>query len=134
MLDCQPQEEPNARGRRELRDILPSMAPTEIREPTFLILAALASGPQHGYAIMREVDGMSGGRVALRAGTLYTALDRLVTEGLVAEAGTEIVDGRLRKYYKITNNGVETLDAEVKRLRANANSAALRLRAREARS
>ena len=110
------------------------MAQTEIREPTFLILAALAGGPQHGYAIMREVDGMSGGRVALRAGTLYTALDRLVDEGLVAEAGTEIVDGRLRKYYKITNSGIGTLDSEVKRMRANANSAAVRLRAREARS
>ncbi len=44
-------------------------------EPTFLILAALAAGPQHGYGIMTDVTAISKGRVQLRAGTLYAALD-----------------------------------------------------------
>lgn len=106
------------------------MAQTEIRETTFLILTSLAGGPQHGYGIMREVRAMSGGRVNMRAGTLYTALDRLVDEGLIADGGTEIVDGRLRRYYELTDAGVTTLESEVQRLRANANAAASRLRAR----
>jgi DNA-binding PadR family transcriptional regulator len=110
------------------------MTQPEIREPTFLILAALAGGAQHGYGIMGDVDTISDGRVTLRAGTLYTALDRLAQEGLVKDAGTEIVEGRLRKYYELTDDGAEVLVAEVQRMRSNANKAANRLRAREARS
>jgi PadR family transcriptional regulator PadR len=110
------------------------MPSSETREPTFLILASLAGGAQHGYGIMREVEGISDGRVMLRAGTLYTALDRLVGEGLVIDVGTEVVDGRLRRYYELTDDGASVLEAEVQRMRANANRAAGRLRAREART
>lgn len=106
------------------------MPANEVREPTFLILAALAGGEQHGYAIMREVKEISDERVTMRAGTLYTALDRLVEEGLVTETGTEVVDGRNRRYYALTEAGVEVLQSEVARMRANANRAAGRLRAR----
>jgi PadR family transcriptional regulator PadR len=110
------------------------MVQPEIRESTFLILASLAGGAQHGYGIMREVRSMSNERVTMRAGTLYAALDRLVGEGLIEEAGTEIVDGRLRRNYDLTGEGADVLDAEVRRLRANASQAASRLRAREAQS
>jgi DNA-binding PadR family transcriptional regulator len=110
------------------------MVQPEIRESTFLILASLAGGAQHGYGIMREVRSMSNERVTMRAGTLYAALDRLVGEGLITEAGTEIVDGRLRRNYDLTSAGADVLDAEVRRLRANASQAASRLRAREAQS
>jgi len=47
---------------------------TPLREPTFLILTALARTPQHGYGILQDVAGISGGRVHLKAGTLYAAL------------------------------------------------------------
>jgi DNA-binding PadR family transcriptional regulator len=106
------------------------MPQSEVREPTFLILASLAGGEQHGYGIMREVDSISDGRVTMRAGTLYTALDRLVAEGLVVETGTEVVDGRHRRYYGLTGQGAEVLDSEVLRMRAYASKAASRLRAR----
>jgi DNA-binding PadR family transcriptional regulator len=53
------------------------MSDAPLREPTFLILTALAARPQHGYGIQRDVEEISGGRVTLRAGTLYAALDRL---------------------------------------------------------
>jgi PadR family transcriptional regulator PadR len=106
------------------------MAGTEMREPTFLILTALAGGPQHGYSIMKDVEDMSNGRVTLRAGTLYTALDRLREEGLVAEAGTEAVDGRFRRYYELTDEGATQLEDQVQRVRANASRAASRLRLR----
>lgn len=109
------------------------MPATEIREATFFILTALAGGPLHGYGIIEDIESASAGRVQMLAGTLYPALARLVDEGLIADAGTEIVDGRLRHYYQLTDVGAKSLDADVHRMRANANAAAGRLRARTAR-
>ena len=99
-----------------------------MQEATFLILTALASGSQHGYGIITEVSEISGGRVRLRAGTLYTALDRLRADGLVAVEREEIVDGRLRRYYLLTDDGTAALRAEAARLQANASAALRRLR------
>ena len=99
-----------------------------MQEATFLILTALASGSQHGYGIITEVTGISGGRVRLRAGTLYTALDRLRADGLIAVDREEIVDGRLRRYYLLTDDGAAALRAEAARLQANASAALRRLR------
>jgi Transcriptional regulator PadR-like family len=77
-----------------------------MREPTFLILTALTgSGPLHGYGIVQQVSARSGGRVTLLPGTLYTALDRLVAQGLVEHDRDEAVDGRLRRYYRLTGDG-----------------------------
>jgi DNA-binding PadR family transcriptional regulator len=87
-----------------------------LREPTFLILTALAAGAQHGYGVMTDVAEISGGRVRLRAGSLYAALNRLVTEGLVEFDREEVVDGRLRRYYRLTPSGAQRLAAEVDRL------------------
>ena len=50
------------------------MSSSEMREPTFLVLAALADGRKHGYAVITEVAGLSSGRVTLRPGTLYAAM------------------------------------------------------------
>jgi DNA-binding PadR family transcriptional regulator len=102
----------------------------EIREPTFLVLSALADAPRHGYGVMREVETMSGGRVTLRAGTLYAVLERLVNDGLVVESGQEIVGGRLRRYYSLTDDGAALLQDEITRMAANSKEAAKRLRAR----
>ena len=76
-----------------------------MQEPTFLILTALAAGAQHGYGIMSDVARISDGRVRLRAGTLYAALDRLKSDGMVTSDKEEVVDGRLRRYYRITDEG-----------------------------
>lgn len=54
-----------------------------MQEATFLILTSLAAGSQHGYGVISEVARISDGRVRLRAGTLYSALDRLRIDGLV---------------------------------------------------
>ena len=104
------------------------MTELTLREPTFLILTALATGPQHGYAIMTDDSQISGGRVRLRAGTLYAALNRLATERLVEVDREEIVDNRLRRYYRLTPQGAQRLEAEVDRLRGNTAIAARRLR------
>ncbi|MEM9033425.1 MAG: PadR family transcriptional regulator [Actinomycetota bacterium] len=103
-----------------------------MREPTFLILTALARRRAHGYGIIQAVDELSAGRVRLRAGTLYTALDRLVAEGLLAEDGAEVVDGRHRRYYAITVDGRNALAAEIVRLEANAAAARRELGAERA--
>jgi DNA-binding PadR family transcriptional regulator len=92
------------------------MTEVSLREPTFLILTALAAGAQHGYGIMTDVAEISGGRVRLRAGSLYAALNRLVMEGLAEFDREEIVDGRLRRYYRLTPSGAQRLAAEVDRL------------------
>jgi DNA-binding PadR family transcriptional regulator len=96
-----------------------------------MILTALASGGQHGYGIMTDVERISDGRVVLRAGTLYAGLDRLAREGLIRTDRTEVVGGRLRRYYVITDEGTRRLTAEVDRMRRNAEVATRRLRPSE---
>lgn len=98
-----------------------------MQEATFLILTALATGSQHGYGIITEVSQISGGRVRLRAGTLYTALDRLRIDEMIAADREEIVDNRLRRYYRLTPKGSQKLAAEAARLQANAAAALSRL-------
>lgn len=106
------------------------MVSAPLQEPTFLILSALAAGPLHGYGVIQEVETLSEGRVSLRPGTLYGALDRLSEQGLVVQDGEEVVDGRLRRYYRLTDPGAEVLAAEVHRMTGNAQAAAARLRRR----
>jgi DNA-binding PadR family transcriptional regulator len=98
-----------------------------MQEATFLILTALADGSQHGYGIITEVRQISGERVKLRAGTLYTALDRLRADGLIGVDREEIVEGRLRRYYRLTPDGTAVLAEEAARLHANATAALRRL-------
>jgi DNA-binding PadR family transcriptional regulator len=101
-----------------------------LREPTFLILTSLASGPRHGYGIIQDIAELSDGRVRLRAGTLYGSLDRLVDEGLVVSDREEIENGRLRRYYRITGEGRSVLAAAAERMASNARAATARLKMR----
>lgn len=102
-------------------------------EPAFLVLTALVGEPRHGYGIMQEVAELSGGRVRLKVGTLYGVLDRLATEGLVELDREEARQGRLRRYYRLTDAGADALEAETARLAGNVRSATERLRARAGR-
>ena len=99
-----------------------------LREPSFLILTALAASAQHGYGIMTDVTEISGGRVRLRAGSLYAALNRLTVEGLVEFDREEVVDGRLRRYYRLTPPGAQRLKAEADRMSQTATVARHRLK------
>jgi DNA-binding PadR family transcriptional regulator len=98
-----------------------------LREPTLLLLAALADAPRHGYALIGEVARMSGGRVRLRAGTLYGALDRLLAQGLVRVEREEIVEGRARRVYALTAPGHTALGTEVERMEAVTREARRRM-------
>jgi PadR family transcriptional regulator, regulatory protein PadR len=87
-----------------------------MREPTYFVLAALLDGPLHGYAIIQRAEHLSGGRVRLATGTLYTALDRLTAEGHVELVREEIVNGRARRTYGLTSSGAGALQAEASRM------------------
>jgi DNA-binding PadR family transcriptional regulator len=106
------------------------MSTTEMREPTFLVLAALAGGKKHGYGLIADAKQLSDGRVVLGVGTLYAVLDRLGEQGLVASAGEEVVDGRHRRYYELTDGGLLALEAQIERLESTAAKARKNLAAR----
>ena len=81
-----------------------------LREPTFFVLTALLPGPLHGYGIIKAVEEMSGGRVRLRAGTLYAALERLENAGCVVLDREETEGGPPRRYYRLTDAGRAALE------------------------
>src|SRR6201996_8021051 len=87
-----------------------------MREPTYFVLASLLRGPLHGYAIIKRAEDLSGGRVPLSTGTLYTALDRLTADGHVELVREETVAGWIRRSYGLTEAGAATLRAEAQRM------------------
>ena len=101
-----------------------------MQEPTFLILTALAAQPLHGYGIIQSVAALSGDEVKLRPGTLYGALDRLADQGLVVVDREEAVDGRLRRYYRLSDSGAAALTEQAERLRRRAAAADRQLKLR----
>ncbi len=87
-----------------------------LSEAVFEILLALADEDRHGYAIMREVEERTGGKVRLGPGTLYGAIKRLRKQGIVEEAERipAINTDERRRYYRLTSFGrtVALLEAE----------------------
>jgi len=104
------------------------VTPQGLTEPAFFVLTALAGAPRHGYGIVGEVAELSQGRVRLKIGTLYGVLNRLVAEGMVELDREEVQQGRLRRYYRLTESGGRALAAEATRQAANAQAASERLR------
>ena len=92
------------------------------------ILLALAREDLHGYGIIREVEQLSKGRVRLRAGTLYGALERLAGDGWVEVDGVSQDGGPPRTDYRLTAAGRRRLEAELDRLEGNVKMARARLR------
>jgi DNA-binding PadR family transcriptional regulator len=75
-----------------------------------LILAIVAGGPVHGYAIIEELKRRSGGTLALPEGTVYPALHRLEAAGLLASSWSDGA-GRRRRIYELTRRGERELGA-----------------------
>lgn len=96
-------------------------------EQAFFVLTALLDGPRHGYGIVSSVADMSNGRVELKIGSLYGVLDRLVADGLVELDREEAHQGRLRRYFRISDSGRGALAEEASRMAANARVATRRL-------
>ncbi|MEW9533524.1 PadR family transcriptional regulator [Microbispora sp. NPDC049125] len=87
-----------------------------ISEPTYFILAALLDGPMHGHGIIKRTLHLSESRVKLPVGTLYGALDRLAASGLITVEREEIVDGRPRRYFRLTDEGRAAVSEEALRM------------------
>jgi DNA-binding PadR family transcriptional regulator len=92
----------------------------ELRPASYFVLASLLDGPLHGYAISARAAELSDGEVRLTAGTLYGALDRMAGRGLIEIEREETVDGRLRRYYRLTDGGRDAVVTEADRLAAAA--------------
>jgi DNA-binding PadR family transcriptional regulator len=100
-------------GRPELDRLLP-LTPT-----VFHVLVSLASEARHGYAIAREVEELTDGRVVMGPGTLYGSLQRMTDGGLIEETenpGDEGLHADRRRYYRMTALGEAALRAESQRL------------------
>ena len=104
------------------------MTAPPLREPTYFILTALAAGPAHGYRILQTIEELSDGRVRMRAGTLYAALDRLERDGYIALVGTDSDGGPPRRSFTPDGGGPRAAEAEVDRLQANAAIGRAKLR------
>jgi DNA-binding PadR family transcriptional regulator len=91
-------------------------------DPELLILASLANGAKHGYAIMQDIETFS--RNKLGPGTLYTAITRLVEKGWIQP---EAAPNRQRPY-RITGAGVRYLEGQLEKMRAIASVGLRRLR------
>ena len=98
------------------------------------ILLALADQDRHGYAIMQEVEQITGGSVRMGPGTLYGTIKRMIAAGLLEEADERPdpeMDDERRRYYRATALGRDVLAAETTRMTGLVNTArAKRVRAR----
>lgn len=94
---------------KEIKNDLP------LTEATFFILLSLAPTPKHGYAILKEVEALSSGRIVFSTGTLYGALKRLLEQEWIQREEDDNTD-RSRKTYSLTQKGRHILMAEVARL------------------
>jgi PadR family transcriptional regulator PadR len=73
-----------------------------------LLLAALAEGPSHGYAVIERLRSASGGRFDYPEGTIYPALHRLESDRLLRSRWSD-ANGRRRRVYELTRKGQEAL-------------------------
>jgi len=106
-------------GRRCIRDAGRRTATIDkhlpLTEPTYYILLALTE-PLHGYAIMQEVEQLSGGAVSVGPGTLYGALSTLEGDGLIVK----VAEAERRKSYALTALGRRVLLSQIARLQVMA--------------
>lgn len=88
---------------------------------TLHILVTLGPGEKHGYAIMRDVEELSEGRVRMGPGTLYGSVKRMLADGLIEETTSRpdpALDDQRRRYYRLTGLGERVCAAELQRLKA----------------
>ena len=86
-----------------------------LSEPVLFILTSLAEQPRHGYALLKDVELLSGNRVRLSTGTLYGALHRLLEEGWIERWEQDDVS-RDKQAYRLTKKGRKRLQSELERL------------------
>lgn len=98
------------RNRRDPGSLLP-LTPLSLA-----VLLALASETRHGYALLKEIERASEGRLRPGTGTLYAALGRMIDEGVIEEVSRPQGEDARRRYYTLTAFGRDVLSAELRRL------------------
>ena len=101
-----------------------------LTEPVLLILLSLAEKPRHGYALAKDIEALSLGRVRLSTGTLYGALARLLEDGWI-ERFEQADASREKQAYRLAAAGRKAMLAEIGRMKQMTRAAAARLRVRE---
>ena len=99
-------------------------------EPVLLILMSLAAQPRHGYALMKDIEALSHGRVRLSTGTLYGALHRLLDD-LWIERFEQDDTSREKQAYRLTVLGRRQLQVELERMKELTRAGLARLRVSE---
>ena len=102
-----------------------------LTEPVLLILMSLAGRPRHGYALMKDIETLSNGRVRLSTGTMYGALRRLLVDRWI-ERFSQDDTSRDKQAYRLTASGRKQLELELDRMKDLTRIATARLRTREA--
>jgi DNA-binding PadR family transcriptional regulator len=98
----------------------PKQTFTPLTPAVLHILIALSARERHGYAIMKQVEADSRGKVKMGPGTLYGSIGRMIDGGFIRESDKKIdpeLDDQRRVYYRITAAGQKALDAELARYR-----------------
>jgi DNA-binding PadR family transcriptional regulator len=94
-------------------------AALDLTPAMFQVLLALGGDEKHGYAILKEVEEQTDGRVRLSTGTLYAMIKRMLSEGIIAECRNRPPaeeDDQRRRYYRLTPLGRNVAMAEVERM------------------
>ena len=102
-----------------------------LTEPVLLILTSLAAVPRHGYALLKDIQVLSHGRVRMSTGTLYGALRRLLEDGWIERFEQEDT-AREKQAYKLAPAGRARLRLELERMRQLTRAARARLRVKPA--
>lgn len=92
-----------------------------LTETSFYVLISLLE-PLHGYGVMQKVERLSGGRIIFGPGTLYGAINNLLSIGLISLYGNH-VSGEKKKTYLITDKGRSLIDLEIRRLKEMVSNA-----------
>ena len=102
-----------------------------LTEPVLLILTSLAGQPRHGYALIQDIELLSGGRVRMSTGTLFGALHRLLNDGWIERFEQEDT-ARQKQAYRLTAAGRKQLQIELDRMQHLTRAGFARLKAAEA--
>jgi DNA-binding MarR family transcriptional regulator len=90
----------------------------QVSDQVFHVLLSLVDGPRHGYGIIQDVEGRTGGAFTLGSGTLYSAIRRLGSKRWIRRVPAPEAGDPRRKYYGLTDLGREVIQAEALRLAA----------------
>ena len=102
-----------------------------LSEPVLLILTSLADQPRHGYALIKDIESLSNGRVRMSTGTLFGALRRLLEDGWIERFEQEDT-ARQKQAYRLTAAGHKQLQLELDRMKQLTRAGFARLKASEA--